>query len=145
MSSSAGIETSVVAQWLVGRLSGDAALAAIIGDRVWDNDAPQDSDEPYVVFSYAGGSDLVTVGAGRVYHSARYSIKVVAQADSRDEVEAAANRMDELLHPAGPNLPIAGGELVSCIREDIIDYTESEEGRRYKHLGGTYRLKVRTP
>lgn len=132
-------ELSAADKWLYTTLSGDAALAAIVGTRVYDTLAPEGSAFPCVVFSYQGGHDVHTNGPGRVMVSALYQVKVIGKDGAFSELTSAAERIDELLHARhGSNTD----GLAWAVREQPIKYMETDSGVRYYHLGGLYRIYV---
>lgn len=132
-------ETFTAARWLYAKLAGDAALAAALGgaDRVWQELADQGSAMPYVVFQYQGGSDVAGVGTARIMANLLYLVRVVG-GGAHSELEAAADRIDAVLH--GASGPVGDGIVFACVREQPISYTETSDGKVYRHVGGLYRL-----
>lgn len=130
-------ETALAFEWLYTRLSGDATLQALVGQRVYRHIAPAGAALPCVVLSYQASSDLTMVSTNRVWAAVIVSVKVVGKGGSYGTLRAAYDRIDELLHGA------SGGAVIACVREFQFDYAEMDNGVVYENVGGQYRLLVK--
>lgn len=131
------IETARAYAWLYSTLTGDATLQALVGTRVYRDVAPAAASYPLVVFSLQAGTDLMVVGATRVWSNLVCVVRAVGLAQTYATLQQIASRIDELLHAA------VGTDVLMCVREVPIDYTETDYGESYAHVGGQYRLLVR--
>lgn len=134
------IETRYVDAWLDTILRNDTILAGLVGDRIYNMLAPPEAALPLIVWSYQGGTDLMALGAHRILANVLYQVKTIAQGFSFATLRAIADRCDTLLH--GTTGAVAGGLILSSVREQIVQFTEIEEGVPYRHLGGLYRIQV---
>jgi hypothetical protein len=131
-------ETLVAEQWLYTVLSGDTALAAVVGTRIYAYIAPEGAAMPYVVYQNQAGRDVRGVGPLRIMANLLYVVKVIGATNSFGTLEVAANRIDAVLQAAsGTNVR---GTVIACVREQPFALVESLESGQYRHLGGIYRL-----
>ena len=138
--------------WLVNRLTGDSALTAIVGARVWAEFAP-DVDPatdarpayPFVLFHLQAAEDVRGVSTVRVLTRPLLCVKVLGQAPYED-LQAAADRIDAVLHAAPGSTFSFGGDtytVAACLRERPLAYSEfPAPGVRISHLGGLYRVTI---
>lgn len=131
---------SVVAErWLYQTLSANATLA-VLG--IYSHVIPPEATLPAVVFvPNAAGSDLRGVGRIRpILTTLDYVVKVVGAGESVAPIAAAAGLVHDLLDAQSGSA--TGGQVLACVREQLINYPETSQGIRYHHLGGLYRLQV---
>lgn len=134
-------ETLVGDTWLYATLTGDAALMAEVTD-VHSTSRPQGSQLPAVVFEWLAGRDVTYVNGIRVWHSGVWIVKAVAQTSSWSDLDAAAERIDALLHrQSGTG---AGGTVFTSTREAPFRSSYSDEGVHYRELGGRFRIDVQS-
>lgn len=136
-------ETDVIDTWLYSTLTGDASLAATLGAStgVYADVAESEAAEPYVVYQMVAANDVDVVGGTRIITDALYQVKVVKQCRSYSELSVAEGRIDALLHLGSGTT--TGGRVYQARRVRPIRYTETREGRTYRHLGGDFRIHVR--
>lgn len=125
-------------QWLFAKLSGDATLTSLVGNRIKSYLAPAGTAFPYILYNWQGGTDVMVVGSYRVFNTGLYQVKAVGQGDSMSNIWPVAHRIDEVLHRASGT--VTGGIILACVREQPIAYVENSDGIRYNHLGGIYRV-----
>jgi hypothetical protein len=104
--------------------------------------APPDAVAPYIVYSMqSGGSDLIALGAKRIWSDMLFQVQAVDQQSDYTSVATLALEIDTALH--GQVYQSAGGGTVyECIREAPIQYTEIDGHVTWKHKGGLYRLRA---
>jgi len=124
--------------WLYERLSGDAALADLVGDRIFDGVGRPDAVYPFVVFQFQGGHDVAGVSAQRLMGQEVYLVKAVGRAASYADLKPVAKRIDELLHRQRG--VTADGTVWACVREQPFKNVYVENRIQYRQLGGLYRL-----
>lgn len=133
--------TGIIDPWLYATLSGDPALAGLVSGRISGTLSVDTLAVPYVTFLMQSSRDIAGVGGTRISTDNLYAVKAVAQTGTWDDVNAIAQRIDALLHRPSAVMTQGSGSL-SCIREQIIQYPEVEEGLQYRHLGGIYRIRA---
>lgn len=141
-------ELPAAAKWLYGKLIGDAALTALVSNRVYADVAPTGAAFPYVVFSITGVSDLQAMGPDRAAVTVTMVVRAVTQGSSTVALEPVASRVDELLQVKTPTTVSLGGRtynLLSCARQTALAYPETVEGKPYRHLGGLYVMMIDEP
>jgi hypothetical protein len=134
-------ETGVIAYWVDSVLRGDAAIAAIAQDRIYEDiDMSGDLNYVKIVFRMMSGIDLSAVGATRrVYVNAIYQINAIWQQNRyTDDLDRAAARIDVLFH--GQAAAVPGGSVLSCVRVAPIRISTTRDGVPYRLLGGQYRI-----
>jgi hypothetical protein len=129
-------------EWIYGVLSADATLQWLMAQRWYSDAIPEKAALPAGVYAMATAEDVAMFNAVIIADGFDYDIKVVGDTASYGDIEAAANRMHALLH--GKTGTVTRGVVISCVREMPIRYTErdTQNGKTYKHLGGTYRIQV---
>jgi Protein of unknown function (DUF3168) len=128
---------------LIARLSGDAALTALLPDGVYVNQAKQGKTR-FTLVSLVIASDagqFAAVGQRRATEDCLYLVKAVTLDQSRARAGDAAARIDALLEDQP--LTITGYTCARIAREERIDETEVDDldaSIRWQHRGGRYRL-----
>jgi hypothetical protein len=139
-------DTNAIDQWLYATLTGDGALAAVVGTKVYADLPPQTEPPvslPFVVFTMLSGVDLRVVGTYRVWANCTYKIVGMAEANSfAGNLKTMADRIDAVLDAKqGSNVT---GIIYSCVREMPIRLTEPpQDGRVIRQLGGIFRIQAR--
>lgn len=133
-------EQDVMEAWLYETLSGDTVLndELGIGGRIYCGLAPVGATYPLVVFSSAAPQDIVVTGAIRIATRDTYRVEVIGRGNGFGAISAIATRVDELLH-RGRGEAGTGG-VFSCVREAPLSRIEVQDGVRYYHRGGEYRI-----
>lgn len=136
------IETVEIAEkWLYSVLSGDAALAGLVSDRISGTLSPELLDTPYVTFLMQASRDVSAVNGIRISTDNLYIVKGVAQTSTWDDLIPIANRIDALVHRTGGVVSFGGGSLTST-REMTFQQAEVDSGLQYRHLGGIFRIRA---
>jgi hypothetical protein len=117
-----------------------AAAPALAGGRIYQGVAPQGAAQPFVVFQMLAGTDLMEVGAARVWANLLYLVKVTGQGSSFAALAAIADAIDTRLHKASG--VTADGRVLACVREEPHTMTEITDGQQWRHAGGQFRLYV---
>lgn len=132
---------AIVETWLYNTLSSDATLGALVGTRIFANEVPESEDSAYpcVVFGFLGGDDLMIQSAVRVWTETLYKVEVIGKDVSFSSIDSIYSIVDSLIH-RGAGV-IAGGQVYSCVRQQIIQLTETAEGGiKYRRSGGLYTI-----
>lgn len=81
-------------------LTGDAAVASIVGDRVYQTEAPEDAVRPYVVFSLPSSTPLNNLSCAPDMDDQRVQVDCWAQSQSkaRELGKAVRNALEQVTH-----------------------------------------------
>lgn len=130
---------------LQGYLAADVTLAGLALGGVWEDPAPQDREQTFVVIGYETAVDQVVCGGGDRITEFYYAVKAVGPASLIESVRLAALRVDALLH-FGPIVQagLPGYSVKKSTRTEPISYPDPEPvtGIRWEHRGGHYRIDV---
>jgi len=131
-------ETTRAETWLFSALNAAPALA---GGRIYQGVAPPTATSPFITFELIAGTDLVEVGAARVWSNLLYLVKGVAQGSSFAPLVPIADGIDARLNDKTGDLTDA--RVLGCRREEPHALSEvTDAGVSYRHLGGLFRLYV---
>jgi len=128
-------ETTRAESWLY-----QALAAGVPSLQAYSVVAPEGAAQPFIVFQQQATSDLMVVGAARVWASMLYLVKVVGQTTSFTALQPAADLVDAALHAAAGQ--VGGGTILACTRERAFSLVEESNGLQWRHLGGVFRLLV---
>jgi len=134
------LDRAAIDDALVAALAGDAALAGLMPDGVWFDQAPPNARQ-FVTIALFDGEDVATFG-GRALDDALYVVQAIGLNTSPETVLAAAARIDAVLEHA--ELEVAGAVCMAIYREQPIRYHEPadvEPNVRWHHCGGHYRVQ----
>jgi hypothetical protein len=120
-------------------LANDAALQALVGNRVYSGTAPEGSAYPLVQFSFEGGRDVQEVAGHPIMIDELYVVKAVGKGNRLDTLKPIYERVHTLLQRASGT--VADGKVIACVRQTPIKYEEIDNGITYRHLGGIYRIQ----
>ena len=134
------LDRAAIDDALVAVLAGDAALAALMPDGVWFDQAKPNARQ-FVLVSLFSARDGATFG-GRALEDAVYLVKAVSFSTSPAAALAAAARIDTLLEDAA--LAVAGATCMALYREQAVRYPELDAldpAIVWQHVGGHYRVQ----
>lgn len=137
---SSGLETAdVIEPWLWATLTSDPQLTALVGGNII-NAAADQGDPPYVVFNLVSARDVRGVGTTRVQVDCIYQVKAVVAGSSFDAAAAIARRVFVLLET--PQTVSTPAGALTCTREQIVQFPDTQDGAQYRHVGGLFRLRT---
>jgi hypothetical protein len=134
----AGAEPAAADDFLYGLLTADATLTGLVGVRVYNTEAPQPAQYPFVLYQFMSGIDMAAVGALRIWTDMLYLVKVVGQTLTYSDLSTAVARIDQLLHRTSGT--VADGTVWTCTREQVIRMPETISGKPFRHAGALYRV-----
>lgn len=139
-------ETARARAWVVAVLKDDTTLGPLIGSgsaaRIYNGVAPAGARYPFVVMQLlSGGTDLMGVGAIRIWADMLWLIKAVTKGSSTGPLEPIVDRIDELLH--GASGTVSGGVIWDCVRERPFELPTVENGVNFVQQGAEWRIKAR--
>lgn len=132
--------------FIVNQLKADATLTAMIGGattpRIYADVAPVGSAFPLVVFQVQAATDLMVVGAFRIWANMLYLVRGIAETSSwMGTLGLIESKIDAALHSTeGTNV---NGVVYSCVREGPYRLAETNDGRLFRHAGGIYRIHAK--
>lgn len=138
-------DSSAIDAALVGKLAGDATLAALMqtGAFVFVDEAPAGSTK-FVIVSLVTEEDVPQFGS-RSFEDARYLVEARMLSTAGGNIAAAAARIDALLENG--SLTAAGYSLMTMHREERTRITEVDAldaALRWYRRGGQYRVVMST-
>lgn len=124
---------------LYDKLTGDSTLTAMAtGTRIYDTQAPPGGTLPYIIFQLVGGPRPIIP---RKLHEWTITIKTVVAGMTAVTGEDIIARVETLLDDHA--LVVSGYTVYWLKRESPdIDYIEVAGGNPYRHIGGTWRMKM---
>lgn len=131
-------ETFVADDWLFSTLSGDATLAAIVGNRIYPSPPAPSTAYPLIIVELLAAPLRKTADDTVIWVEADYLIKVYVKGRSYNNARAAAFRVNELLHKKRGTT--ADGIVVSSSRVETQRGAEEESDAQYRWVGGIYQL-----
>ena len=136
------INPNDVERAIIGKLAGDAELAALLPDGVYWDLARQGSTR-FAIVSLSQSRTLDEINDGTTFNAFVYIVKAVALGTDSDPIVAADTRIRELLDRGALDLPpTTGGELMHMRWLDRIRYTETAAAETWQHRGGRYEVLI---
>ena len=134
-------ESYLADQWLYETLIGDVSLSAIVGTRVYSDEAPPNAIFPYLQWNLISAVDIKGQSTFRIMANCLYVVKLVGKSTTYGSLMPASDRMHTLIDGKGGDT-VAGDHVYSCSREEPYRLTEYVSGVSYRHLGGVFRIFV---
>lgn len=134
-------DTSDIDAAVVGRLLADATLMALMPDGVYWDVAKQGATR-FVIVSQVFHLDA-PMQATTAYEQVTYLVKAVELATSGANIQAAAARINVLLHDT--TFTVTGYSLMNSQRIERVRYVDpdpEDPDVRWQHRGGRYELTV---
>lgn len=147
MSVYTGAESTLVDAWIRQRLGVTAAasldaISAGLSTRVFLDFAPEGTPYPFIIFqALTPPSDVRGVGIIRVMVDTLYLVKAVAQGTDYDALRPVVSVIDGALTQQDP-VDMAGGILLTSVRDREFRLVEIENGKQFRHLGGEFRIQA---
>jgi hypothetical protein len=127
-----------VDQCIANTLSNDNGIKAIVSQRVYREQAPQNATFPYIVFGLMSGIDRNMLGPVRAFTRGQYMVKAVTVGEGFATADDIMDLVDTLLQDK--SLTVSGYRVMPIHREEMFRYTETIGGVRYNHFGFIYRF-----
>ena len=143
---SAGAETIEAQKWARATLAaGTALMAAVTG--IYDDMAPRNAQTPFVSIGVHDASDWNALRGTRQAVDIDLTIKAVTSGNTYQGAADVMALADPLL--IAPGTVLSGTVpvllVLGCYRVTSVQYSEIDDGQRFNHVGGVYRLAVQTP
>lgn len=125
-----------------GLLHADAQLVALVGDRIYQAQAPQGLTGLYILGDMIPGADVWGVGGVRLLSDFLIRWRVIRKGQVSADQRSADARMDAVL--TNVRAASSGGYVFSVVRErPHSSDTRDEANNIYAERGGLYRYYVR--
>lgn len=126
--------------YVYGKLSGDVALQALQGQRVYEGQAPVGTAFPCTIYQWqGGGDDVVLMGGARSLCHLLILVKVTGEGGSVAPLTAINDRIDALLHQSHG---VAGGHYQEWVRRSPWRLAPQDGGVSYQQIGGLYEALI---
>lgn len=136
-------EAAKIRSWIAYELLSDNVLQPLVGENIFAGFAPENAGELLIIYSFAAGSNLLTLGHRRSRAQVLFDIKVYQKGTATGNLKLTADRVDELF--ANFKNRVWNGFSFSSWLEDYLQSDESNEvSGRWVCLGGTYRIAVKS-
>lgn len=129
------------ARRVYANLSGSAALAAIVGTRIYQDQAPQGADFPYLVFSFPAVTDTPFIGAtsqeqGQGHQSVDLAVRVYDnRPNDKSRIYSALEAADDAVRQGGASNQY---HAYRPVRQQAIDVTVQDSGVIYNGVQFSY-------
>lgn len=124
-----------------GLLHGDAQLVALVGERIYQAQAPQGVTGLYILGDAIPGQDVWGVGGIRLSSDFLIRWRVIRKGQVNADQRSADARMDTVL--TNVRASTSGGLVFSIVRErPYTSDTRDEANNIYAERGGLYRYFV---
>lgn len=135
-------EYAIAMDWAESALLANSTVTDAVGDRIYEDRAPDDAEYPFIVYSLASSNDVLGLGTQRVMASTILTVKVVAEATRAVMKPLAAAMADALTLASGATTP--DGSVFAAVRQSEIGYTENVNGRNIRHMGGEFLIQAQS-
>lgn len=133
-----GTELYDIETYIYGRLSGDSALTAAVAARIYPEKPDEDAAYPLVVFARQSGLTMLGNSGAILWGNYLYQAEVWGETRSLNDLKAAADRIDALLH--NPDGATVNGARIVSLREQPMGRNDDTEGVFRRSAGGLYRI-----
>jgi hypothetical protein len=132
-------EVNEAEEWLVETLKANPTLMELVAG-VHTGSVPAEDhagDYPCVLIQYARGYDFLLIGRPRLMTDALFSVRGIALERDSGDLPTIADEIDKALDRKGT-------DGIRCWRQEPFRLDEVENGVKYLHDGGLYRVQVQT-
>lgn len=126
-----------VRRGLFNALSGASSIKALVGDRIYYDQAPAGAQYPYVIFSKVpSGAKIRTLKPGASIRRDIWLVKGVDRNSSADVVDEIADAIDALLDES--TFTVSGKTVLDIHLYGDVSFPEPDGDQLYRHAGGNY-------
>jgi hypothetical protein len=112
-------------------------------DKIYRELAPPGTDCPYIVMSFQSGRDRRALGTrALIFTRPLFLIRGVTEGTDDTLGNDIADAIEDALDGSSDLLAVDGVAKLTVGREEPIEFVEEEDGTRYNHIGGLYRVFV---
>ena len=118
-----------------------SVLNPLASGGAWHGVAAIDAQAPLIVYALQAGSDLMNVGAYRIWNDGVYQVKVCGPSTISDTLATIADAVDAALHHQGGVNVGADSVMLSCTREQTMILPETiANGQQWLNYILIYRI-----
>lgn len=130
--------------YLLAKITGNAAIMALLTGGVWPVQAPEGAVPPFCVVTPMSGHDVLGATATRLFFEGEYQVRVWGLATASDTLNQIVNSIDALIqHTSGTT---ANAHILSCFRQNPLPVQPDWVGTALRiGVGGLYQVQVHAP
>lgn len=125
-----------VRKGLFDALAGSSSLKAIVGERIYHEQAPEAAAFPYVIFSKSAGTKTRTLKTGGTVKQDVWLVKAIDRGTSSSKAEEAAETIDALLDEG--TFTVSAKTVIDLHHIGDVEYVENSGDQQFRHAGATY-------
>lgn len=129
--------SSANATAIVAKLNTITALTAVVNNRIYYGQAPNDATYPFVLISRQSGVKRRAFQTPEAFKREVWQIKVIDRSTSAARAFTAAQAIDTI---DGGTLTLTGKTLADLHHVSDVSYTEAQGDQVFHHVGGNYAL-----
>jgi hypothetical protein len=130
-----------VRQGLFNALTGSSGLKALVGERIYHEQAPEGAAFPYVIFSQVpSGAKIRSLKKGAAIKRDIWLVKGVDRGSSANKADEIADAIDALLDEG--TFTVSGHTMLDVSFYSDVSYPEPDGDQLYRHKGGNYLVVV---
>jgi hypothetical protein len=139
--------TFALFKFLYQRLAADSEVAALVGTRIYREQAPQGAVFPCVILAFNGGRNRWTIGTcDPLYTEQRVLVKAVTREDGGgfEAADRIVSAVDAAVTGAFGRITASGRiwQLKGWYPVEPVSYLETTGGEQYQHVGSVYEVMV---
>lgn len=136
------MEVTEAKAWVYAALHANSSLVALVGDRIWQDEAPQNPTHPYILYgTFTRPFNVLGADGKRLMTNAPLEVRVIVKGQPSAAQKQAADLADSVL--TNVRSAVSNGHTISAVQERQIDEPMYDAANtRYHHMGGVYRLFV---
>ena len=141
-----GVEQALVDTWVEERIGSVAAtldgIATGLSDRVFLDAAPRSAEFPVVIYQCQDPPrDVRGVGTFTVMVDTLYLVKAIAQVDTYAPLAPIVKALHDAM-TTSVGSAVGDGAVLTSVRTEQFSMVEIEDGTKWRHLGGLYRIQA---
>lgn len=131
------METQTIYDFFYQKLAANSVIQADCNGRIYEDEAPQEADYPFITLSILSIEDITSINNARCSVSGEVLVKVVGLGNDMARLTRLDNAIDAVLQNH------AGGDgVVTVTRVQPYRVGGYENGVLYKNLGGIYAVET---
>lgn len=123
-------------RWLYTTLTGNGVIQAALGNRVYLDAAPANTEYPFCVMQQVTSYPVGNAADERIMDDELWDVTVWGEGPSYLALEPVADKIREVLHRA------SGTGVIAAVYEGARRVTETDGGRAFKAVQMEFRLFV---
>lgn len=129
--------------WLRATLLAHTGVTSVFGSNVYTHPGPRNASYPKLTYNLlAPSDDTMLVGTDTWWANLRFLIRGIIEGDDRLTITDGIAAVKDAIH--GKTGVTTNAQIVSCVRLRPFQMFEMQDSKAYLHLGGEYKLQVRS-